>query len=83
MSMKAARLQILIEGAQRERLVRVAAARGTSVATVVREAIDLAFPADAEQRSAAAATVLAAEPMDVPGVEELLDELDEVRGRRA
>lgn len=82
MCMKTARLQILIEEAQRQRLERVAAARGTSVATVVREAIDLAFPADAEQRSAAAAAVLAAEPMDVPGVDELLDELDEVRGRR-
>lgn len=82
MSMKTARLQILIEEAQRQRLERVAAARGTSVATVVREAIDLAFPADAEQRSAAAAAVLAAEPMDVPEVDELLDELDAVRGRR-
>jgi hypothetical protein len=83
MSMKTARLQILIEEAQRQRLERVAAARGTSVATVVREAIDLAFPADSEQRRAAAQAVLAAEPMEVPGVAELLDELDAVRGRRA
>ena len=82
MSMKTARLQILIEESQRQRLERVAAARGTSVATVVREAIDLAFPAAADQRSAAAAEVLAAEPMDVPAVDELLRELDEVRGRR-
>jgi predicted DNA-binding protein len=83
MSMKTARLQILIEEEQRQRLERVAAARGTSIATVVREAIDLAFPADSEQRRAAAEAVLAAEPMEVPGVDELLDELDAVRGRRA
>ena len=83
MSMKSARLQILIEEAQRQRLERAAAARGTSVATVVREAIDLALPADSEHRKAAAEAVLAAEPMEVPGVEELLDELYTLRGRRA
>ena len=82
MSRKTERLQVLIDVEQRGRLERVAAARGTSVATLVREAIDLAFPSAAGRRAACAAAVLDAEPMEVPPVEELLAELDGLRAQR-
>jgi hypothetical protein len=82
MLMKSERLQVLIEPSQRERLERAATARGTSVATLVREAIDLAFPSTAGRRTAAAAALLDAEPMPVPSVAELRAELDELRAHR-
>lgn len=82
MLMKSERLQVLIETAQRERLEQAASSRGTSVATLVREAIDLVFPAHAEFRAQAAEDILGAEPMDVPGVDDLVEELNEIRGRR-
>jgi len=79
---KTERLQVLIETEQRHRLEREAKARGTSVATLVRHAIDLAFPLDVDVRAAAATAVLDAPSMEVGEVEELLRELDEVRGAR-
>lgn len=79
---KTERLQVLIESEQRQRLEHEAAARGTSVATLVRQAIDLAFPAAMELRLEAAKAILDADPMEVPGVEELRGELDELRGAR-
>lgn len=82
MSMLKERLQVLINVEQRQRLEREAASRGTSVATLVREAIDLAFPPTLDRRAQAAAMILDAEPMDVPAVDALLDELDDLRGRR-
>ena len=65
-------------GADRHR----AAARGVSVAHLVRTAIDVVYPPDSDRRRAAAAAILDAEPMDVPDVAELRDELDALRGRR-
>lgn len=83
MSMYSERLQVLIDREQRNRLETVAAERETSVATLVREAIDLAFPARHEVRAAAGARILAAPEMDVPDdVGDLLHELDELRGQR-
>jgi hypothetical protein len=83
MLMKSERLQVLIEREQRERLEREAAARGTSVALLVREAIDQAFPPEGGTRAAAAAGLLAAEPMAVPKrVKDLVAELHELRERR-
>ena len=81
MSMFSERLQVLIDPEQRERLERAASARGTSVATIVREAIDLAVPHDPGSKRAAADAVLAATPMAVPAVDDLLAELDALRGR--
>lgn len=81
MSMLKERLQVLIATEQRERLEREAAARGTSVATLVREAIDRSFPPGHDRRAAASAAILGAEPMEVPDVEDLVAELDGVRGR--
>ena len=83
MLMMTERLQVLIGREQRERLEREAARRGTSIATLVREALDQAFPPMAMRRRAAADRLLEAEPMEVPAVPELLRELDELRTRRA
>lgn len=83
MLMFSERLQVLIGSAQRERLEREAARRGASVATLVREAIDQMFPPSDVNRATAASRLLGAEPMEVPDIDELLDELDRVRGRRS
>jgi hypothetical protein len=82
MSMLTERLQVLIERQQRDRLEREAARRGTSVATLVREAIDLTFPPTMSRRRDAADVVLDATPMQVPDPVDLRHELDELRGRR-
>lgn len=82
MSMLTDRLQVLIERAQRERLEIEAAQRGTSVATLVREAIDLTFPPSLPRRRSAAAAILDSEPMPAPDLDELHRELDALRGRR-
>ncbi len=82
MSMLKERLQVLIATEQRERLEREASLRGTSVATLVREAIDLTFPPAHGRRAAAAAAILEAEPMEVGDPGDLAAELDELRGRR-
>lgn len=77
------RLQILLDEQRHDRLVSVARARGVSVATVVREAIDRGLPAPDDRRRAAAARLLdETSDAPVPDVEGLLAELDEVRGRR-
>jgi len=81
MCMLSERLQVLIDREQRERLERHARARGTSVATLVREAIDASFPGDTTRRRAAD-DILGADAMDVPELADLLGELDEVRGGR-
>lgn len=77
------RLQILLDEPRYRRLEAAARARKTSVATIVREAIDATLPADLERRREAARRILEAEPMPVPAtVEELKRELDEIRGSR-
>jgi hypothetical protein len=48
-----ARLQISIERETPARLRTVARARGTSIAGVIRDAVDAVFPADREARAAA------------------------------
>jgi predicted DNA-binding protein len=76
------RLQILLDEERHDRLVAVARARGVSVATVVREAIDRGLPAPDDRRRAAAARLLdEAAGMPVPGVDALRAELDQVRAR--
>jgi hypothetical protein len=83
MSMKTERLQVLIDVTQRERLERAASERGVSVASLVRTAIDVVYPPEATSRASAAAALLAAEPMPAPAVDELIRELDDLRGRRS
>lgn len=83
MSMLSQRLQVLLDPNRQRRLQLEAARRGVSVARLVREAIDQAFPATTDERLAALERVLAAPPMPVPSVAELRAELESVRGRRA
>ena len=53
-----------------------------SVSVLVREAIDERLPGDADERRASLQAVLDARPMDVPGPEELHEELEAIRSRR-
>lgn len=82
MPTKNRRLQVLIEEDQYRRLEQEASARGVSVATVVREALDEKLPTTRDARRAAADAVLTADPMDVGDPDELRDELERLRGRR-
>ena len=69
------RLQILLDEGRYQRISSLAKARGVSVATVVREAIDHGLPAEP------ARLLLSAEPMPAPRPETLRGELEELRGR--
>lgn len=80
MCMLTHRLQILIDDERYERVRALARQRGTSVATVIREALDRGLPATQQRRAAAARRILDAAPMEVG---DLLPELDELRGRHA
>lgn len=84
MLMLTRRLQILLDDDRYDRLARQASERGTSIATLVREAIDSRFPLVEARRGAAAEVILAAEPMDLPDQpSDLKREIAEVRaGRR-
>lgn len=76
------RLQILLDDERYGRLTAVARARGVSVATVVREAIDRGLPAPDGRRRAAADRLLNHAPdVPVPDVDALRAELDDARGR--
>ena len=66
MVMLTRRLQILVDDERYERLSRRAAAQGTSIATLVREAIDARYPSDDGARRAAFEAIRDAEPMPVP-----------------
>jgi len=75
------RLQILLDDARYRRLAAAARKRKTSVAAVVRDAIDQALPADLEKKRAAWEELKQAEPIPVPEtVEELKRELRDTRG---
>jgi len=74
------RLQILIDDERYERVRALARQRGTSVASVIREALDRGLPATQQRRAAAARRILHAAPMEAG---DLLAELDELRGRHA
>jgi hypothetical protein len=76
-------LQVLVDDERLRRLEAEATRRAVPVAVLVREALDAAYPATIEERRAAAERILAAEPMPVPDVDDLRDELGEARGRHA
>ena len=79
MSMLTRRLQILIDEERYERVERAARKRHGSVAAAIRAAIDLAYPADLEERRTAAETILSAPQIDVPDIEKLKKELEAIR----
>jgi hypothetical protein len=75
------RLQVLVDEERYRRLEAEARRRRTSVAQVVREAIDSVLPADVARKRAALKEILEAEPMPVPAdPADLKRELDEIRG---
>jgi hypothetical protein len=75
------RLQILLDEGRYRRVAGEARSRGVSVAAVIREAIDQAYPAGSAKRSRAAERVLSAPDMPVPDPRGLLAELEDLRGR--
>jgi Ribbon-helix-helix protein, copG family len=84
MHMLERRLQILLDDERYRRVERVARARGTSVAAVIRDAIDRGLPETPKVRSTAARRILAAPDMPVPvDPADLRRELDDLRGRRS
>ena len=74
-------LQILLDDARYCRLAAAARERGTSIAAVVREAIDLALPVDHAKKRAALKAILEAEPTPMPDVDELKREIADGRSR--
>lgn len=80
MCMLTHRLQLLLDDERYERIHTLARQRGTSVAAVIREALDRGLPATQQRRAAAGQRLLAA---DLMPVDDLLAELDDVRGRHA
>jgi hypothetical protein len=73
------RLQILLDEPRYRRVAGIARDRQTSVAAVIREAIDLLDPDERARKRAAGKAILEAEPMPVPDMEELKAELEEIR----
>ena len=74
------RMQLLLDDERYQRVQALARQRGTSVAAVIREALDRGLPATQPRRSAAARRILTAQPMPVGN---LIAELDDLRGRHA
>lgn len=72
------RLQILLDESRYQRLEQRAARRGASVAAILREAIDIAFPPDGLDRATAAGRILAADPIPVADWALMKEELDEM-----
>ncbi|MCC6222394.1 MAG: antitoxin [Thermoleophilia bacterium] len=71
------RLQVLIDPEQYERLQREAETRRTTIAVVVRDAIDRAVPVTATLRREAADFLLGLDPIPLPDdPDELEAELD-------
>lgn len=60
------RLQILIDEGRLRRLERLAAQRDSSIATLVRDALDRTYDLSGADPTAAAERFLAREPIDVP-----------------
>ena len=73
------RLHIRIDASRYRRVSEIARERETSVAAVIRGAIDL-LTDDLARKRAAWNRIQAAEPMPVPDPEELKAELEEIRG---
>lgn len=70
------RTQLLLDEERYERLARKSEATGSSVAELIRRAIDVAYPeAGADRRRAAADRLLAAEPMPVKDWPEMKREI--------
>ncbi len=81
MHMLERRLQILLDDGRYRRVAAAAREHKTSIAAVIRDAIDQALPVDLEQKRRAGEELLAAEPIPVPEtIEELKAEIRDARG---
>ncbi len=76
------RVQILLDEDRYARLERLARRRGASVAALIREAVDTAFPPEDARRAAAARSLLDAAPMPVEDCDRMNRELLATRYRR-
>lgn len=81
MSVLNRRLQVLLDDDRYARLEREAARRGSSVATLVREAIDAALPGDDFGRDEAGQLLLDAESVPVGDWPELKAEIEQLYDR--
>lgn len=75
------RIRLMLDDERYQRVRAVARQRKSSVAAVIREAIDRGLPVTQRRRNAAAQMILSAEPMSVPAPDGLRAELDDVQGR--
>ncbi|MGQ0680133.1 MAG: CopG family transcriptional regulator [Actinomycetota bacterium] len=73
------RLQILIDAERLSRIRHAAGERGVSVAQVIRDAIDQAFPVQSPEKRRAAEVILGATPMPVPAPAQLREQLEQIR----
>jgi len=73
------RLHVLLDDGRFERLHRLAGERGVSVGSLVRHALDVAYPVDGQRRSAAAAAILDAPAAPSPKLDDLRAELVALR----
>ncbi len=77
------RLQLLLDEERYERVAEVAREQRTSVAEVIRDAIDRGLGTTVARRAASAKAILAAEPMKLPDdPADLKREIDEMHGGR-
>lgn len=70
------RLQVLLDDDRYQRLERMARARRTSVAALIREAVDASFPAQPVPRADAGRRLLDAQPIAVGDWDELEGEIE-------
>ncbi len=75
------RLQLLLDDARYRRVAARARRENKSVSAVIRDAIDVALPADLAKRKSAWRRIASADAMPVPEPAELKRELDEARAR--
>ena len=71
------RLQVLLDEERYARLERVAQEQGTTVAAVVRAALDLAYPAEGLRADVAADRFLARSPVDLGSWAEAKREIED------
>lgn len=69
------RLQVLLDDERLRRLEERSRATGASVGSLVREAIDVAYPGVRTDRQRAGAALLSAEPIDVRDWNEMKREI--------
>lgn len=76
------RLQLLLDEERYERVAAEARRQRVSVATVIRDAIDESLTHPRRDKRAAAARILAADPIPVPPGDDLIEEIHRLRDER-